>query len=85
MPIAYSRKFAGVFGTLGYDHLADCKTMTADEVIKVTVDGFHQREQLARDVADGMKQAEVRLGTLRGGSQALDARPGAGAGSWLSG
>jgi colanic acid/amylovoran biosynthesis protein len=61
MPIAYSRKFAGLFGTLGYEHLADCKTMGADQIVEIALDGFHQRHQLAEEVAEGMKQAELML------------------------
>ena len=32
LPIAYSRKFAGVFGSLGYDRIADAKTQTTEQI-----------------------------------------------------
>ena len=61
MPIAYSRKFAGVFGTLGYGVLADCMTMTSDEVVDATLRAFHDRKALKRDVETCQSLALERL------------------------
>jgi colanic acid/amylovoran biosynthesis protein len=33
VPMAYSRKFNGLFGSLGYPHLADCKQDSEDAVV----------------------------------------------------
>ena len=34
VPMAYSRKFGGLFGTLGYDMLADLRTETTERALK---------------------------------------------------
>ena len=43
LPMAYSRKFAGLFGTLGFDELADLKAHDNDEVMARVRDGFENR------------------------------------------
>ena len=58
---AYSRKFVGVFGTLGYPWLADLKTMGTDEVVKTTLDAFNQRDQLTKDMTTAMAGALAKL------------------------
>lgn len=61
IPMAYSRKFAGVFGTLGYDHVADCKADTADEIMARITTGFGNRAVLKTEVADAMTRVNARL------------------------
>lgn len=61
VPMAYSRKFIGVFGTLGYTHVADCKADTAEEILGRIKDGFANRAQIAEEVAAGMRQVNARL------------------------
>lgn len=60
MPIAYSRKFAGLFGTLGYHHTADCQSETAPEILARLRTAFENRAELAKEA----KQA-TRLGFER--------------------
>jgi polysaccharide pyruvyl transferase WcaK-like protein len=61
IPMAYSRKFIGVFGTLGYDHVADCKTDSEDAILARIRDGFENRAALAGEVAEAMKGVNARL------------------------
>lgn len=61
VPMAYSRKFIGVFGTLGYDHVADCKTDTSDEILARVQQGYHNRAALKAEVIEGMKGVDARL------------------------
>ena len=61
--MAYSRKFAGVFGTLGYTHVADCKAETADEILTRITEGFENRAQLKTEVAEAMTRVNARLDT----------------------
>ena len=61
VPMAYSRKFAGLFGTLGYSHLADCKSQSTEEIVRTVIAGFENREHLAKDVTAGLKKAEEKL------------------------
>jgi polysaccharide pyruvyl transferase WcaK-like protein len=61
IPMAYSRKFAGVFNTLGYAHVADCKTETADQIMERIAAGFEARETLKAEVAEAMRNVKRRL------------------------
>lgn len=61
VPMAYSRKFIGVFGTLGYAHVADCKADDADQIMTRITEGFRNRAGLAQEVATGMQQVNDRL------------------------
>jgi colanic acid/amylovoran biosynthesis protein len=61
LPMAYSRKFAGLFGSLGYKQTIDCKTQNEDAVLQLIIAGFKNKEQLAMQIRQGMTTAEVRL------------------------
>ncbi|MEX0338901.1 MAG: polysaccharide pyruvyl transferase family protein, partial [Arenibacterium sp.] len=61
IPMAYSRKFIGVFGTLGYDHVADCKADTADDIMARITAGFENRAALRSEVLEAMKGVNDRL------------------------
>jgi colanic acid/amylovoran biosynthesis protein len=61
VPMAYCRKFAGVFGTLGYQHVVDCKSQTAEDIIRTIQWGFEFREELKRDVEAALKMVNERL------------------------
>lgn len=63
IPMAYSRKFAGLFGTLGYDHTADCRTEDADTILTRIRDGFENCDQLRADAEVAYKRGLSRLGT----------------------
>lgn len=62
LPMAYSRKFAGLFGTLEYKHLADCKTQTAEEIIDIIITAFERRAELKKEVDISFAIAEKKLG-----------------------
>jgi colanic acid/amylovoran biosynthesis protein len=61
VPIAYSRKFIGLFGTLGYSHVVDCKTQSADEMINLIMQGLANRAALKTQVEHGCALAETKL------------------------
>lgn len=61
LPMAYSRKFAGLFGTLGYDHLADCRTQSAGDIIEAVIAAFEARATLKSDLEIGLLEAEKKL------------------------
>ena len=61
LPVAYSRKFEGLFTSLGYTELADCKTQSADEILQTVVDAFGRRKALKVGVERGRKIAEAKL------------------------
>lgn len=61
VPMAYSRKFAGLFGTLGYDVTVDCRTETAEAIREKVAAGFDQRAALRARIADCVAEGERRL------------------------
>ncbi len=65
VPMAYSRKFRGVFETLGYAHVADMKAESADAVLARIQDGFQNRQALSEDIKTGMAQVDARLNTYQ--------------------
>lgn len=65
VPMAYSRKFAGVFGTLGYDHGVDMKRDSEADILARIETAFENRAALAEDVARGMTHVEARLEAYR--------------------
>lgn len=53
-PIAYSRKFAGLFeGVLGYPYQVPVKGMSTDQALAYLLDCFERRDELASAVAEG--------------------------------
>lgn len=61
VPVAYSRKFNGLFDTLGYPHLVDGRTMSTDQAFDAIMAGFANRDALAGALAPGLNLAEDRL------------------------
>lgn len=62
VPISYSRKFAGLFESLGYPLVADCKTESEAQILEKIRAGFNDRETLkARVAAAGARAAEKLL------------------------
>lgn len=62
LPMAYSRKFAGLFGTLGYPHTADCRTETGQEIMAKLSAAFANRDRLKADAEAATAAAGARLG-----------------------
>jgi polysaccharide pyruvyl transferase WcaK-like protein len=69
VPLAYSRKFAGLFGTLGYNHTVDCKTETAEAIHARVLAGYADRDRLAREAKAACETGLTRLASYE---QALE-------------
>lgn len=63
VPMAYSRKFAGLFGTLGYNRTVDCINGNEDEIFAAVVEGFDARGAMRREVYQAMQNCAGRLDT----------------------
>lgn len=50
IPMAYSRKFAGLFGSLGYNHTVDCTTETGEAILQRLLSAFADRASLKNDL-----------------------------------
>ena len=61
LPMAYSRKFAGLFGTLGYHHVADCKAETGPQILAKLRDAFENRACLKAEAEATGAEALARL------------------------
>lgn len=60
-PMAYSRKFAGLFGSLGHDVTVDCTSQSADEVLAGIFDAYDRRAELARTQKIALETGFARL------------------------
>lgn len=61
LPMAYSRKFSGLFGTLGYHHLADCRTQTTEEILSIFIASLEQRKDIKIEVDACLKIAQKKI------------------------
>jgi len=62
VPMAYSRKFAGLFGALGYPYTVDCASENADSIEARIMESFAQREKLKSDLGVALSRGRARLG-----------------------
>jgi colanic acid/amylovoran biosynthesis protein len=65
VPLAYSRKFKGLFNTLGYSRVANCQQQTEQEVFDLVIDTFEKRQDTALLVNTGIDVAKGRLTLYR--------------------
>lgn len=61
IPVAYSRKFNGLFESLGYPMLVDGKALDTAAALERTLDGFARRDELSVHVRRGCEIARARL------------------------
>lgn len=61
VPMAYSRKFAGLFGTIGYDHTVDCTTQTADAILEQIFTAYADRAVLATEARVALALGREKL------------------------
>lgn len=71
VPMAYSRKFAGLFGALGYNETVDCTSQSAEEIMARVFDAYGRRAELVQSqkaaLATGLEKLaryEAALGDL---------------------
>jgi colanic acid/amylovoran biosynthesis protein len=65
VPLAYSRKFNGLFRSLEYPVLADCRAMTIDQAFDVVEDAFNRRKEIGFQVQHGVHLAHQKLQIYR--------------------
>ncbi len=61
VPMAYSRKFNGLFNSLGYTALADLKVDNTAQACAKVLQGLHDRDKLSVMVAAGNALAQQKL------------------------
>lgn len=65
VPIAYSRKFRGVFGLVHYPWFVDTEGKTTADALAFVQDCFAKRETLAKDCVAGLSRAAPYLDVYR--------------------
>jgi len=65
VPIAYSRKFSGVFDVVGYPWLIDTLGKTTDEALAYIQDCIARRDELAKDCIAALSRAGPLLDAYR--------------------
>ncbi|HEY9580439.1 MAG TPA: polysaccharide pyruvyl transferase family protein [Rhizorhapis sp.] len=66
MPVAYSRKFSGLFGTLGYDFLLPVRGMDTQAALDFLMEGLGKREMMRMAIMARMKRIDALLDNYRG-------------------
>jgi len=61
VPVAYSRKFTGLFGSIGYDRLVDAHSMSVEQALQITLDAFHARDQVKQEIVPALALAKSRV------------------------
>ena len=74
VPMAYSRKFAGLFGTLGYERTVDCTTETRAAILEKIAAAFEDRAVLERERAAALTTGLEKLGRYQAALRELMAR-----------
>lgn len=61
VPMAYSRKFEGLFGTIGYARTVDCTTDSAESILARIKDAFEQRDVLKAEADEAFATGRRKL------------------------
>lgn len=61
VPMAYSRKFNGLFNSLGYFDIADLKVHTLEEAYGAVIHGFERRDLLKQMIDKGNDVAQEKI------------------------
>jgi polysaccharide pyruvyl transferase WcaK-like protein len=62
IPMAYSRKFEGLFGTLGYTRTMDCTSQSAETIRNAVEQGYANRASLKEEVDTAFAKGREKLG-----------------------
>ncbi len=65
VPMAYSRKFAGLFGALGYPYTLDCAALSAEEIAEKLFAAFADRARIAAEAKAAHGRGLARLRPYR--------------------
>lgn len=65
VPVAYSRKFEGLFGGVGYKHVVDLASCATDDAVAAVLDAARSREALASEAARARVTADEKLDVAR--------------------
>lgn len=61
VPMAYSRKFAGLFGSLGYNHTVDCTSETTEVMLTRIMTAYENRVAMAAEARECLGKGLAKL------------------------
>lgn len=61
IPFAYSRKFKGLFNSLGYKYIIEGMSMNTEEAVKTTIEWIEKRDKLLEDIKEGHKIIDNKI------------------------
>lgn len=61
IPMAYSRKFAGLFGSLGYDRTVDCTAEDGESILARILDAYDDRAALSAEMQVALQRGLKKL------------------------
>jgi polysaccharide pyruvyl transferase WcaK-like protein len=76
VPMAYSRKFEGLFGSLGYGRTVDCTRESSATILAKIAAAYEDRAVLADEAAAALKLGRDKLGGYETALRALMGRSG---------
>jgi len=71
VPMAYSRKFEGLFGSIGYARTVDCTTESSAEILAKIIAAYADRVTLARDMGAALRRGHEKLGAYDAARKSL--------------
>jgi polysaccharide pyruvyl transferase WcaK-like protein len=74
IPMAYSRKFAGLFGSIGYARTVDCTREDGAAILAKITAAFEDRATLAAEGAEALAEGRARLAAYEAALGAVMAR-----------
>lgn len=60
-PVAYSRKFAGLFDAIGYPHTIDARAASTEQAIEAVIALFERRDAVRSDAVAATERAKEKL------------------------
>lgn len=66
VPVAYSRKFSGLFGLLGYDHVLPMHGMNEEQSLAFVLERIDRRAELGRAETEANRKVKDLLDVYRG-------------------
>lgn len=61
VPMAYSRKFEGLFGSLGYGYTVDCTTDSSEDILTRIWEAYENRSSVASEMRSALNRGLERL------------------------
>jgi len=71
IPAAYSRKFSGLFGMLGYDWMIPVAGMDEDQAVAFVLNALERRPDISADIERGLSLVEEKLDIYRDALRSL--------------